>query len=88
MKGSILDIAIVLVTSLFGIWLICAAMTGYLRTIMTFQKRIVFALTGIAMLLPHQASDFLLWVNVAGVLAGIALVLYEMKRKEMPHVRA
>jgi TRAP transporter 4TM/12TM fusion protein len=88
LKGSILDIAIVLVTSLFGIWLICAAMTGYLRTTMTFQKRIVFALTGIAMLLPHQASDFLLWVNVAGVLAGIALVLYEMRRKEMPHVRA
>jgi len=88
MKGSILDIAIVMVTSLFGIWLICAAMTGFFSRVLPPGSRLAFLLAGIAMLLPHQVSDFLLWVNVAGVLAGIALVIYEMRRKEVLHVRA
>ena len=35
------------------------------------------ALAGIMMLSPHQVSSFMLWVNIAGVALGVALVAYE-----------
>ena len=87
MQGSVLDIVVVTVTSLFGIWLICAAMVGYFSRLLGWQMRVAFAAAGIAMLLPHQASTLLLWLNIAGAAAGIALVVYEFKARR-GYVRA
>jgi hypothetical protein len=39
------------------------------------------------MLLPHQASTLLAWINIAGVAAGIALVVYEFRARR-GYVRA
>jgi TRAP-type uncharacterized transport system fused permease subunit len=89
MKGSVVDIVVVTLTSLFGIWLICAAMVGYFSRILPFALRISFAVAGVMLLLPHQASSLMLAVNIAGVLLGIALVVYELKfARRTAHVRA
>jgi TRAP transporter 4TM/12TM fusion protein len=90
MKGSIVDIAVVTLTSLFGIWLICAAMVGYFARLLSLGMRALFVLAGVMMLLPHEASGLLLAINAAGVALGILLVIYEFRlgRKEIAHVRA
>src|SRR3970282_1937044 len=89
MKGSIEDIAVVTATSLFGIWLICAAMSGYFTRVLPSTERILFVVAGVMMLLPHQASKLMLWVNIAGALLGAALVFYEFRKgKEASYVRA
>jgi TRAP-type uncharacterized transport system fused permease subunit len=87
MKGSVLDIVLVTLTSLFGIWLICAAMTGFFTSILSIGKRAAFATAGIMLLLPHQVSDLLLWINMLGAAAGIALFAYELKARRV-YVRA
>ena len=87
MQGSIVDIVTLTATSLFGIWLICAAMTGFFTRVLPFQNRILFALAGIMMLSPHQVSDVLLWINIAGVATGIALIAYELRARRA-YVRA
>jgi TRAP transporter 4TM/12TM fusion protein len=79
MKGSLGDIAMVTLTSLFGIWLVCAAMTGYFTRVLPFSMRILFLGAGIMMLLPHQASALMLWINLAGVALGAALVFHEAR---------
>ena len=85
MKGSIVDIVVVTLTSLFGIWLICAAMVGYFTRVLPLPIRLAFTLAGVMMLLPHQASNLMLAVNIAGVILALALVGYELKRrKEIP----
>ena len=81
MKGSVVDIVVVTATSLFGIWLICAAMTGYFE-VMDWQVRGAFALAGIMLLLPHQMSDLLLWINILGAAGGIALMAWEFRGRE------
>jgi TRAP-type uncharacterized transport system fused permease subunit len=81
MKGSVLDIVVLTASSLFGIWLICAAMTGFLTRLLSNQKRLAFAVAGIMLLLPHQASDLLLWINIAGAAMGIVLFGYELKSR-------
>jgi TRAP-type uncharacterized transport system fused permease subunit len=87
MQGSLIDIVTVTVTSLFGIWLVCAAMTGFFTRVLPARKRIVFAAAGIMLLSPHQASELMLWVNIAGALAGIALIAHEIKARRV-YVRA
>ena len=87
MKGSIVDIAMVMLTSLFGIWLICAAMSGFLSRVLPPSSRILFTVAGIMMMLPHQASAFMLAVNLAGIALAVVLVAYELRKgKEVPHV--
>ena len=88
MQGSIADIVGVTVTSLFGIWLICAAMTGYFTRVLSFPKRILFAAAGIMLLSPHQASELMLWINIGGAAAGIALIAGEFKARRTYAVRA
>jgi TRAP-type uncharacterized transport system fused permease subunit len=83
----VLDIVLVTATSLFGIWLICAAMTGFFASILSIGKRAAFAAAGIMLLLPHQVSDLLLWINILGAAAGIALFAYELKARRV-YVRA
>jgi TRAP transporter 4TM/12TM fusion protein len=81
MKGSIADIVIVTVTSLAGIWLICAGMTGYFTRVLPPSLRFAFVAAGIMLLLPHQVSELLLWINIAGAASGIALFAYELKAR-------
>ncbi len=90
MKGSVLDIVVVTLTSLFGIWLICAAMVGYFARLLSAGTRLAFAAAGVMLLLPHQASALMLAINVAAAVLGIALVVYELRKgKETPNaVRA
>jgi TRAP transporter 4TM/12TM fusion protein len=87
MQGSLIDIVAVTVTSLLGIWLVCAAMTGYFVRIMSWGLRVAFAVAGIMLLSPHQASEVILWINIVGALAGIALIAYELKARRV-YVRA
>jgi TRAP transporter 4TM/12TM fusion protein len=87
LQGSLVDIVAVTVTSLFGIWLVCAAMTGYFVRTMSWSLRAAFAVAGLMLLSPHQASEVMLWINIAGALAGIALIAYELKARRV-YVRA
>jgi len=87
MQGSLWDIAVVTLTSLAGIWLICAAMVGYFTRVLPLMLRVLFITAGVMLLLPHQVSELMLWVNILGFAAAVALVLYEMRwRKD--YVRA
>ena len=42
------------------------------------EYRVAFAAAGVLMLLPHQASELMLWLNISGFAAAVALVGYEM----------
>jgi TRAP transporter 4TM/12TM fusion protein len=86
MQGGVIDIVTVTVTSLFGIWLICAAMVGFLTRVIPPSIRLGFAAAGIMLLSPHQVSELMLWINMGGALLGIALVLLETKGRA--YVRA
>ena len=79
MMGGIPDIVIATGTSLGGIWLICAAMTGYLVRVLDLPMRLGFIAAGVLLLLPHQVSEAVFWANIAGAGLGIALVAYEIR---------
>jgi TRAP transporter 4TM/12TM fusion protein len=81
MKGSATDIVIVTATSLAGIGLICAAMVGYVTRVLPLGMRLAFFASGVMLLLPHQISAPMLWVNIAGAFVGAALIFFELKTR-------
>jgi TRAP transporter 4TM/12TM fusion protein len=87
MRGSVPEIAGVVVLSVAGIWFMCAAMTGYAFRSMSIPLRVGFAATGILLLLPFQAATINAWLNLAGVLLGAGLRIYEV-RAGRAYVRA
>jgi TRAP transporter 4TM/12TM fusion protein len=83
MKGDLADIVFLTITSVAGIWLICAAMTGYLVRRLDGRMRFAFAATGVMLMLPHQASEVMLWTNIAGGALGAALFAREFRSRRM-----
>ena len=87
MKGSVADIVVVTLTSLGGIWLICAAMTGYFTRVLKMRMRLAFAVAGVMLMSPHQLSELMLWVNIGGGALGVALVAYELRLRNRNQLR-
>ena len=88
MMGNWWDIVVVTLSSLAGIWLICAAMVGFFTRVLPPAIRIGFIAAGVMLLLPHQASQVMLWLNIIGAALAFALLFVELRnRKEVAHVR-
>ncbi len=87
MRGSVGTIFLVVVLSVAGIWFVCAGMTGYAFRVMTLPLRIGFILAGVMLLMPFQAASVNGWLNVAGLILGTALVIYEVRGRRA-YVRA
>ena len=79
LKGGLADTVVVVATSLAGIWLICAAMTGYFVRVLDLPVRAGFVAAGVLLMMPHQVSAAMLWANAAGGALGVALVAYELR---------
>ncbi len=89
LRGSIADILLVSITSLVGIWFVCAAFTGYAMRAMSLPMRVAFGATGVLLLMPFQASSVNVWLNVFGGALGFSLLAYETRiAKGGAHVRA
>ena len=77
MRGSALEIGLVMILSIAGIWFVCAAFTGYAMRVMRLPMRVAFAAAGLLLLMPFQASTVNAWLNVLGAVLGVALLIYE-----------
>ena len=86
MRGTWIEIVLVMALSVAGIWFVCAGMTGYALRVMSTGVRVAFVLAGLMLLMPFQAATINAWVNFAGAILGITLVVLELKGRK--HVRA
>jgi TRAP transporter 4TM/12TM fusion protein len=77
MIGSPVSIIVNSVTAVFGVWLISSAAVGYFMRRLSPPLRLGFAVTGLASLIPADAFAGGVLLNVVGVAAGIAVMLYE-----------
>ena len=73
-EGSATSIVIALVTSLLGVWLICAAFAGYAFRELSTAMRIGFAIAGILLFIPADAMTHGEWTDIVGFVAGAFLL--------------
>jgi TRAP transporter 4TM/12TM fusion protein len=81
MRGSPIEIGLVMILSIAGIWFVCAAFTGYAMRVMRLPMRVAFGVAGLLLLMPFQASVINAWLNAAGGLLGTALFAHELRRR-------
>ena len=75
--GPPLDIAIAVVTAMFGVWVVSCAAVGYFMRPLGIWGRLAFAAAGIAALIPAGAFTGGTELDIAGVAGGIAVMTYE-----------
>ncbi|MFN3659445.1 MAG: TRAP transporter permease [Pseudolabrys sp.] len=79
LRGEPLDIAVALLTAVFGVWLVSAGMAGYVISRIGWGMRGLLIASGIMSLIPANAFPAAVWTDVAGILAGIALVGWQFR---------
>ena len=75
--GEPLEIAVAVCTALFGVWLISCASVGYFMRAIKPPGRLLFAAAGLAALVPAGAFTGGALLDITGVGAGIAIMVYE-----------
>ena len=76
-EGDPLLIGSTVVTAVAGIWLICAAFTGFLLRPIAGARRIICVAAGLALLLPSLAFVDAYWTDVTGIGLAIAVIGFE-----------
>jgi len=77
LEGTLVSVAISFVTALVGVWLICAAFTGYATRVLTLPMRIGFAFAGLLLFIPADTFKNAVWTDVAGLALGAILLARE-----------
>ena len=76
--GSPGEIAFAVVTAGFGVWLVSAALSGYLARPLGPGRRVLFGLAGLMALVPASAFPGAVLTDAAGLALGIALIGADM----------
>jgi len=86
LMGSPGDIALTMITAMFGCFLVSSAVTGYLFQVLSLPKRALIALAGIGLLIPAQGQLLLLGLvgDIVGGGLALLLLLWEWRRRKLP----
>lgn len=83
MNGTPLDVLIATGTSVAGVWSVSVGFAGYLFALLGPPMRLLFALAGVALLMPVTAFESAPLVNIGGAALIIGLVAIErIKRRK------
>jgi TRAP transporter 4TM/12TM fusion protein len=80
LRGDPVDVTISVVTAAAGVWLGSAGLTGFLFKEIKTLKRLAFGAAAVLMLLPNDAFAGVIWLELAGIALGAALVTLETGR--------
>lgn len=88
MIGAPLEIALAVVTSVIGIWLISAALAGYLASRLSVIMRLAFVLFGGMALVPAGMFTGAVYSDIVGVFGGVALISFNFMRARRTEAEA
>jgi TRAP-type uncharacterized transport system fused permease subunit len=72
-------VALDVATAVAGVWLVSAGTIGYAGRALGWAARAYCALAGLFLMLPAQSFGAARWLNVAGAVMAIGLLLYEKR---------
>ncbi len=77
LEGTLESIVVSFVTALIGVWLICAAFSGYATRVLSLPMRIGFGLAGLLLFIPGDAFKDAIWTDIAGLALAAVLLARE-----------
>ena len=78
MRGEAMEIVVDVATAFIGVWLVSVALMGFLVRALGPASRLLFAVTGLAALVPVSAFAGAAIVTAAGVALGVVLSAREL----------
>ena len=78
LQGSALEVVQAVVTAVTGVWLASAGFGGYFRGRLDIAGRITLSVAGLALLVPANAFDGAIWLEIGGIALAILGVLREI----------
>lgn len=81
MIGAPFDIGLAIVTAIIGVWLISAALAGYLNDRLSPVMRGLFAIFGLLALIPAEAFPGAVFSDIVGVAGGVVLLWVSMRTR-------
>ncbi|MEW5424392.1 TRAP transporter permease [Amorphus sp. 3PC139-8] len=88
LMGDSFHIGLAVITAIIGVWLVSAALAGYFASLLSPTKRGLFALFGLAALVPAGAFSGGVYSDIVGVVGGVALMATEFARSRRGVVQA
>jgi len=82
MEGSPLHISAAVLTAMGGVWLVSVGLVGFLTRFQSPLERVLYALSGIALVMPADAFPGALATDIAGLLLGAFLVARKLPLKK------
>jgi len=76
--GEPLEVTLAVLTAIAGVWLVSIAITGYFLRPIGAPRRFAFAASGLLALIPAGAYPGAVYTDIAGTLAGIGLIGFEV----------
>ncbi len=65
---------VAIITAVIGVWIVSAAVVGFMFGRIGAVERILLGLSGIALLIPHEIGQWALWTDLGGAIASCVLV--------------
>jgi TRAP transporter 4TM/12TM fusion protein len=84
LRGDPLFIVIDFVTAVAGVWLISAAVMGYSVRHLGWLDRLVYLIAGVCLIMPVGAFAAARWMNIAGGIIGLAVLVWERALRRRP----
>jgi TRAP transporter 4TM/12TM fusion protein len=87
MEGSAFDIALAFATATIGIYLVSVGMVGYMTRPVGPAPRVLFAVAGLALMIPANSFEGAIWTDIGGFVLGAALFASEVAAARRREVR-
>jgi TRAP transporter 4TM/12TM fusion protein len=78
LDGEPIEVLHAVVTALGGVWLVSAGFVGYFIRALAMDRRVLFVLAGILLMLPANAAPWALLAELVGLALGVLLVALEI----------
>ena len=78
LDGKPVNVTLAVITAIMGVYLVSVAVAGYMTRHLNPAHRLLFAVSGIAMMVPATAFDGALWTDIGGFVVGVLLIGWEI----------
>jgi len=78
MEGSVISVVASFITTMAGVWLVCAAFAGYAIRPLSMPMRAAFGLAGLLLFIPADAVKHGEWTDIVGLALGAVLLTREV----------
>jgi TRAP transporter 4TM/12TM fusion protein len=83
MQGSVFAIVLAAITATGGVWLASVGIVGYMVRVLNPLERVLFIVSGIALVTPAGAFPGAIYTDIGGFVLGVVLVWRELARRRL-----